>query len=92
MVSCYSNYIGSALAAGSFCSGKNTQTRSACIPMTSSCVTLKCTTRLASFPGLQAQLLSLAVRKVGGRPGRIYHVMCATDTHVDDTIFGTALN
>jgi len=32
---------------------------------------------LALFPGLHAQLLSLAVRKVGGRPGRIYHVMCA---------------
>jgi len=33
---------------------------------------------LASFPGLHAQLLSLAVRKAGeGRPGRIYHVMRA---------------
>jgi len=32
---------------------------------------------LASFPGLHTQLLLLAVRKVGGRPGRIYHVMCA---------------
>jgi len=34
-------------------------------------------TSLALFPGLHAQLLSLAVRKAGGRPGRIYHVMCA---------------
>ena len=32
---------------------------------------------LASFPGLHAQTLSLAVRKAGGRPGRIYHVMRA---------------
>ena len=30
---------------------------------------------IASFPGLHAQLLLLAVQKVGGRPGRIYHVM-----------------
>jgi len=30
---------------------------------------------LALFPGLHAQLLSLAVRKAGRRPGRIYHVM-----------------
>ena len=36
---------------------------------------------LASFPGLHAQLFSLAVQKGGGgRPGRIYHVMrAATD-------------
>ena len=34
--------------------------------------------RVASFPGLHAQLLSLAVRKAAGRPGWIYHVMCAT--------------
>jgi len=35
-------------------------------------------TGLASFPGLHAQLLSLAVRKAGeGRPGRTYHVMRA---------------
>jgi len=27
--------------------------------------------------GLHAQLLSLAVQKAGGRPGRIYHVMRA---------------
>ena len=32
---------------------------------------------IASFPGLHAQLLLLAVRKAGGRSGRIYHVMCA---------------
>ena len=32
---------------------------------------------LASLPGLHAQLLSLAVRKAGRRPGQIYHVMCA---------------
>jgi len=32
---------------------------------------------LASFPGLHAQLLSLAVRKAGGRPGQIHHVMHA---------------
>ena len=32
---------------------------------------------LGSFPGLHAQLLSLAVRKAGRRPGRIYHVMRA---------------
>jgi len=30
---------------------------------------------LASFPGLHAQLLSLAVRKAGGRPGRSRHVI-----------------
>jgi len=33
---------------------------------------------LTSFPGLHAQLLSLAVWKAGRRPGRIYHVMRAT--------------
>ena len=33
---------------------------------------------LALFLGLYTQLLSLAVQKAGGRPGRIYHVMCAT--------------
>ena len=33
---------------------------------------------LASFPGFHAQFLSLAVRKVGGRPGWIYHMMHAT--------------
>ena len=32
---------------------------------------------LASFPGLHAQLLLLAVQKAGGRPERIYHVMSA---------------
>ena len=32
---------------------------------------------LALFPGLHVQLLSLAVRKAGGRPERIYHVMRA---------------
>ena len=32
---------------------------------------------LASFPGLHAQLLSLAVRKAGGRPGRSRHVIRA---------------
>jgi len=32
---------------------------------------------IALFPGLHAQLLSLAVRKAGGRPGRIYHMMRA---------------
>jgi len=32
---------------------------------------------LASFPGLHAQLLLLAVRKAGRRPGRIYHMMRA---------------
>jgi len=32
-------------------------------------------TLLASFPGLHAQLLLLAVRKAGGRTGQIYHVM-----------------
>jgi len=32
---------------------------------------------LASFPGLHAQLLSLAVQKAEGRPGLIYHVMRA---------------
>jgi len=31
--------------------------------------------QVASFPGLYAQLLSLAVQKVR-RLGRIYHVMC----------------
>ena len=30
------------------------------------------------FPGLHAQLLSLAVQKAEGRPGSIYHVMRAT--------------
>jgi len=30
---------------------------------------------LASFPGLHAQLLLLAVQKVGGRSGQIYHMM-----------------
>ena len=40
-----------------------------------------CDKILASFPGLHAQLLSLAVGKVGGRPGRIYHVMCAAARH-----------
>ena len=30
---------------------------------------------VASFSGLHVQLLSLTVRKVGGRPGRIYHMM-----------------
>jgi len=33
--------------------------------------------RVASFPGLHTQLLSQAVRKVGGRTGGIYHVMRA---------------
>jgi len=33
--------------------------------------------RNASFIGLHAQLLSLAVQKAGGRPGPIYHLMCA---------------
>ena len=33
---------------------------------------------LALFPGLHTQLLSLAVRKTGGRLERIYHVMYAT--------------
>jgi len=33
--------------------------------------------KVASFPGLHAQLLSLAVRKAGGRPGRFRHVICA---------------
>jgi len=33
---------------------------------------------IPAFPGLHTQLLSLAVQKAGGRPGRIYHVMCAT--------------
>ena len=32
--------------------------------------------QVASFPGLYAKLLSLAVRKVRRRLGRIYHVMC----------------
>ena len=32
--------------------------------------------QVASFPGLYTQLLSLAVRKVRRRLGRIYHVMC----------------
>ena len=32
---------------------------------------------IASFPGLHAQLLSLAVRKAGGRPGRSRHVIRA---------------
>ena len=32
---------------------------------------------VASVPGLHAQLLSLAVRKAGSRPGQIYHVMRA---------------
>jgi len=35
-------------------------------------------TYVASFPGLHTQLLLLAVRKAGGRPGRNYHLMCAT--------------
>jgi len=30
---------------------------------------------LASFPGLHAQLLSLAVRKAGGSPGRIFFIL-----------------
>ena len=42
------------------------------------CVGVRGMGSLASFPGLHAQLLSLAVRKAGGRPGRIYHVMRAT--------------
>ncbi len=33
---------------------------------------------VASFPGLHAQLLSLAVQKAGGRPGRISHVLQVT--------------
>ena len=33
---------------------------------------------LALFPGLHAQLLSLAVQNAGGKPGRIYHMMQAT--------------
>jgi len=32
---------------------------------------------IALFPGLHTWLLLLAVRKAGGRPGQIYHVMCA---------------
>jgi len=32
----------------------------------------------ALFPGLHTPLLSLAVQKAGGRPGRNYHVMRAT--------------
>ena len=32
--------------------------------------------QVALFPGLYTQLLSLAVRKVRTRLGRIYHVMC----------------
>jgi len=36
-----------------------------------------CRSELASFPGLHVQLLSLAVRKTGRKPGWIYHVMCA---------------
>ena len=32
---------------------------------------------VASFPGLHAQLLLLAVRKAGRRPGQIYHAMHA---------------
>ena len=36
-----------------------------------------CTSVLALFPGLHAQLLSLTVQKAGGRPGRIYQVMRA---------------
>jgi len=36
-----------------------------------------CIPLVASFPGLHAQLLSLAVQKTGGRPGRIYHMMHA---------------
>jgi len=32
---------------------------------------------VASFPGLHAQILSLAVQRVGGRPGWIHHVMHA---------------
>jgi len=34
--------------------------------------------KVASFPGLHAQLFSFAVRKAWGRPGWIYHVMHAT--------------
>jgi len=43
---------------------------------------------VALFPDLHAQLLSFAVREAGGRPGTIYHVMCATDivTHANDII------
>jgi len=36
------------------------------------------TQTLVSFSGLHAQLLSLTVQKAGRRPGRTYHVMCAT--------------
>jgi len=36
-----------------------------------------CTCTVASFPGLHAQLLSLAVQKAGGRPGRSRHVIRA---------------
>ena len=36
---------------------------------------------VASFPGLHTQLLSLAVQKAGGRPGRSHHVIrAATDS------------
>jgi len=45
---------------------------------------------LASFPGLHAQLLSLAVRKVGEgrRSGRIYHVMrAAADVAIVEVIY-----
>jgi len=41
--------------------------------------------RVALFPGLHAQLLSLTVQKVGGMPGQIYHVMRAT---ADITYYG----
>jgi len=38
-------------------------------------------TILASFPGVHVQLLLLVVRKVGGRPWRIYHVRHAAAWH-----------
>jgi len=42
---------------------------------------------IASFPGLHAQFLSLAVRKAGGRPGRIYQVMHAADVSMPTVLF-----
>ena len=39
------------------------------------------------FLGLHTQLSSLAVRKVGGKPGRVSHVMHATTDVTDSVIF-----
>ena len=44
-------------------------------------------TYLALFPGPHAQLLLIAVRSTGRRPGRIYNMMCATDVPMSMILF-----